>query len=133
LFEFNTDYNQLVQQKMPTIERSGTTRRYSDYTTHNGVIYLVEVPPNPEGDIREQTKQMLDSVQNYLEQAGSGKDCLLMATIYLCDMENDYAAMNEIWDAWVPEGTAPARACVEVTRLAHKGYKIEIAITATKK
>ena len=34
-------------------------------------------------------------------------------TIYLKDMEADYAAMNAVWDAWVPKGAAPARACVE--------------------
>ena len=33
------------------IERHGTTRRYSDSVVHNGTVYLVEVPSNPEGDI----------------------------------------------------------------------------------
>lgn len=37
------------------IERHGTTRRYSDSVVHNGTVYLVEVPSNPEGDIAAQT------------------------------------------------------------------------------
>ena len=41
----------------------------------------------------------------------------------------DYAAMNEVWDDWVPEGTAPARACVEA-KLANPGYRVEMVVTA---
>ena len=41
----------------------------------------------------------------------------------------DFAAMNEVWDAWVPEGHAPARACGEA-RLARDDLKVEIIVTA---
>lgn len=41
----------------------------------------------------------------------------------------DYAAMNAVWDAWVPSGDPPARATVEA-RLAHPSYRVEIQVVA---
>ena len=110
------------------IQRHGTTRRYSDSVVHNGTVYLVEVPANLDGDITAQTENMLAGVERLLAGAGSDKTRLLMATIYLSDMA-DYDAMNAVWDAWVPEGCAPIRACVQA-RLAKPEYRVEIALTA---
>ena len=110
------------------IQRHGTTRRYSDSVVHNGTVYLVEVPANLDGDITAQTENMLAGVERLLAQSGSDKTRLLMATIYLSDMA-DYDAMNAVWDAWVPAGCAPTRACVQA-RLAKPEYRVEIALTA---
>lgn len=110
------------------IQRYGTTRRFSDSVVHHGTVYLVEVPSNLEAGISEQTHNLLASVDRLLAQAGSDRCHLLMATIYLADMA-DYEAMNAVWDAWVPAGCAPVRACVEA-RLARPEYRVEIALTA---
>ena len=110
------------------IQRHGTNRRYSDSVVHNGTVYLVEVAANLDGDITAQTENMLAGVERLLAQAGSDKTRLLMATIYLSDMA-DYDAMNAVWDAWVPAGCAPTRACVQA-RLAKPEYRVEIALTA---
>ena len=110
------------------IQRHGSTRRYSDSVVHNGTVYLVEVPSNLDADITAQTENLLASVERLLAQAGSDKSRLLMATIYLADMA-DYRAMNAVWDAWLPEGSAPARACVQA-RLANPGFRVEIVLTA---
>ena len=118
---------------MSDVTRAGTTKRWSDYTAFGGVVYMVEVPSNVETDMRDQTKQVLDSLEKMLVHANSGKDRILMATIYLCDIENDIQVFNEEWEAWIPEGTAPARACLEVSRLANKGFKLEIVLTAATK
>jgi len=111
-----------------TIQRHGTTRRYSDSVTHDGTVYLVEVPSNLEADITGQTENLLAGIDRLLDQAGSDKAHLLMVTIYLADMA-DYDAMNRVWDAWLPEGCAPTRACVEA-RLAKPEYKVEMVVTA---
>lgn len=111
-----------------SIQRYGTTRRYSDSVVHAGTVYLVEVPANLDADIVAQTENLLASVDRLLAQAGSDKSHLLMVTIYLTDMA-DYDAMNVVWDAWVPEGHAPTRACVQV-RLANPKYRVEMALTA---
>ena len=110
------------------IQRHGTTRRYSDSVVHNGTVYLVEVPANPDGDIIGQTESLLSSVDRLLAEAGSDKRKLLMVTVYLADMA-DYDGMNAVWDAWVPEGCAPTRACIQA-RLANPGWRVEMAVTA---
>lgn len=113
---------------MAVIQRHGTTQRYSDSVVHRGTVYLVEVPSNLDADISAQTADLLASVDRLLAQAGSDRAHLLMATIYLADMA-DYDAMNALWDAWLPPGCAPARACVQA-RLARPEYRIEIVLTA---
>ncbi|NTV69293.1 MAG: RidA family protein [Azonexaceae bacterium] len=111
-----------------SIQRHGTTRRYSNSVVHGGTVYLVEVPGNLDADLAAQTENLLASVESLLAEAGSDKSHLLMATIYLADMA-DYDAMNAVWDAWVPEGCAPTRACVQA-RLSHAQYRVEVALTA---
>jgi enamine deaminase RidA (YjgF/YER057c/UK114 family) len=111
-----------------SIQRYGTTRRFSDSAVYNGTVYLVEVPSNLDADISAQTENLLASIDRLLNQAGSDRSHLLMVTIYLADMA-DYDAMNAVWDVWVPDGQAPVRACVEA-RLARPEYRIEIALTA---
>ena len=110
------------------IQRHGSTCRYSDSVVHNGTVYLVEVPSNLDADITGQTENLLASIERLLAQAGSDKSRLLMATIFLADMA-DYRAMNAVWDAWLPEGSAPARACVQA-RLANPEFRVEIVLTA---
>jgi enamine deaminase RidA (YjgF/YER057c/UK114 family) len=112
---------------MPII-RHGVTRRYADSVVHGGTAYLVEVPPDLDVGIAEQTAGLLASAERLLAQAGSDRSHLLMVTIYLADM-TDYAAMNAIWDDWLPAGCAPARACVEA-RLADPRMRVEMAFTA---
>lgn len=112
------------------IERYGTTQRFSDVVVHGDTVYLVEVPSNLDADITAQTENLLASVDRLLAQAGSDKSRLLQATLYLQDMA-DYAAMNAVWDAWVPAGTAPVRACIEA-RLADPRYRVEIVLTAAR-
>ena len=112
------------------IERIGTTRRYSDVVIHADTVYLVEVPHSLDGDITVQTKEVLASVEMLLAKAGSDKSRLLQVTLYLPDM-TDYDAMNAVWDNWVPDGTAPVRACISA-RLANPGYRIEAVVVAAR-
>lgn len=111
-----------------SIERHGTTRRYSDVVTHGNTVYLVEVPDTLSADIAVQTREVLAAVEKRLLLAGSSKSRLLMTTIYLRDMA-DYDGMNAVWDNWVPEGTAPVRACVQA-RLANPEMRVEVVVIA---
>ena len=63
-----------------------------------------------------------------LAKAGSSPEQMLQVVIWLADMA-DFAEMNAVWDAWVPEGHAPARACGEA-KLARPELKVEIIVTA---
>ena len=115
-----------------TIERQETKQRMSRIVKHNGTIYLCgQVAADANTDITEQTQTMLDKVEGLLLQAGSDKEHILSATVHIRDMK-DFAQMNAVWDAWVPEGHAPARACVEA-RMARPELLVEVSVIAAEK
>jgi enamine deaminase RidA (YjgF/YER057c/UK114 family) len=43
----------------------------------------------------------------------------------------DFPEMNEVWDNWVPEGYAPARACVQGS-MARESLLVEISVVAAE-
>ena len=115
-----------------TIERIETKQRMSRIVKHNGVIYLCgQVCSDASKAIAEQTQTMLDKVDELLIKSGSSREHILSATIYLKTM-NDFKAMNEVWDNWVPEGHAPARACVTAD-MARDELLVEISVIAAEK
>jgi enamine deaminase RidA (YjgF/YER057c/UK114 family) len=109
------------------IERIETAQRMSKIVKHNGVVYLCGQVGEGE-TVAEQTRDCLGRVDALLARAGSSKERILQAIIWLSDM-SDFAAMNEVWDGWVPKGHAPARACGE-SKLARPNLRVEIIITA---
>ncbi len=109
------------------IERIGTGTRMSRIVKHGGVAYLAgQVGDGP--TVAAQTRECLARIDTLLEKAGSSRERILQAVIWLADMD-DFDEMNAVWDAWVPEGHAPARACGEA-RLASPDLKVEIIVTA---
>ncbi|WP_422033200.1 RidA family protein [Roseovarius sp.] len=113
---------------MSDITRHHTGQRMSQIVTHNGTIYLAGQVGEKGDSVADQTRSCLSKVEKLLAEAGSDTTRILQCTIWLADMA-DFAEMNEVWDAWVPEGHAPARACGEA-RLAHPDLKVEFLITA---
>ena len=86
------------------------------------------VPEDTSTDIRDQVRQVLCEIDSLLARGGSDKTKMLSAVIWLADIR-DFAAMNEIWDAWVVPGQTPARATVEA-RLTDQKMKAEIMVVA---
>ncbi|MEK6230689.1 MAG: RidA family protein [Luteolibacter sp.] len=115
-----------------SIQRQDTKQRMSRIVIHNDTVYLCgQVGKDATKGIAEQTATMLEKVDELLLQAGSDREHMLSATVYVRDMK-DFAAMNEVWDAWLPEGHAPARACVEA-RMARAELLVEISVVAAVK
>lgn len=113
------------------ITRKHTSARASHIVINNGTIYLSgQVAADPTADVQGQTRSTLAKIEKLLAEAGSDKEHLLSATIYLRDIANHFALMNEVWNAWVPEGHAPARACVQA-HMARAALLVEISIVAT--
>jgi enamine deaminase RidA (YjgF/YER057c/UK114 family) len=110
------------------IQRIHPAAQWSDAVVHNGTVYFVEVPEGGT-DIASQTHALLAQAERTLALAGSDKGRLLMATIYIKHMA-DRAAFNAVWQAWLPEGCAPARVCVSA-EMASPDYLLEIAFIAT--
>ena len=112
-----------------SIRYIGPGPRLSEATVANGFVFLSGmVPENGSADATEQTRDVLAQIDHWLAQCRSDKNHLLEATIFLADMA-DYDGMNAVWDAWIPDGHAPTRACVQA-RLANPAWRVEMAVTA---
>ncbi|NVO56605.1 RidA family protein [Rhodobacteraceae bacterium B1Z28] len=112
-----------------TITRMETGPRMSKIVKHSGTVYLCGQVGAGE-TAAEQTRDCLSRIDALLKQAGSDKNHILQAIVWLADME-DFAEMNAVWDAWVEDAHAPARACGEA-KLAREALKVEIIVTATE-
>lgn len=109
------------------IERLHTGRRMSKIVKHNGVAYLCGQVGAGE-TVAEQTADCLSRIDALLTEAGSDREHILQAVVWLANMA-DFEDMNAVWDDWVPTGHAPARACGEA-RLARDVLRVEIIVTA---
>jgi enamine deaminase RidA (YjgF/YER057c/UK114 family) len=113
---------------MSEITRHHTNTRMSQIVSHNGTHYLAGQVGTAGASVAQQTHDCLDNIDTLLAEVGSDKTRILQAVIWLADM-GDFAEMNGVWDAWVTEGTAPARACGEA-KLARADFTVEIIVTA---
>jgi enamine deaminase RidA (YjgF/YER057c/UK114 family) len=115
-------------QIMTQITRYGTGPRMSEAVAYNGILWVAGQVGQPGDDVASQTRTCLAEVDRILAAAGTDKTRILSAQIWLADM-GDFAAMNSVWDAWVPQGHTPARATGEA-KLAAPAYLVEVIITA---
>lgn len=115
---------------MSDITRHHVGDRMSQIVTHNGTVYLAGQVGTPGDSVAEQTRSCLEKVDALLAEAGSDKTRILQTVIWLADMR-DFAEMNEVWDAWVPAGHTPARACGDAN-LAHPDLTVEIIVIAAQ-
>lgn len=114
-----------------SINRHHSNQRMSQLVIHGETVYLAgQVAKDADANITVQTQQVLDKVDALLAEAGSDKSKILSAQIWISNIGH-FAAMNEVWDAWVAEGNAPARACIEA-RLASPDLLVEVGIVAAK-
>ncbi|HKS15564.1 MAG TPA: RidA family protein [Pseudomonas sp.] len=105
------------------IERINPGPRASQLVLVQGRIETSGIVALAPGDIAAQTRCVLAQLEQWLAQVGAGKAHLTRIQIWLADM-GDFAAMNEVYDAWVGD-QPPARACVGAA-LATPDYRIEI-------
>ena len=93
------------------------------------LLYLSgQVAENASLDITGQTREVLQRIDELLATQGARREHIVSATIYLRTV-GDYAAMNAVWDDWVPVNHTPARATVGA-KLIHPDYRIEIQAVA---
>jgi enamine deaminase RidA (YjgF/YER057c/UK114 family) len=113
---------------MADIERHHTNQRMSQIVTHNNTVYLAGQVGTAGASVAKQTQDCLDQIDTLLAEVGSDKTRILQAVIWL-DTMDDFEEMNGVWDAWVAQGHAPARACGEA-KLARPEFTVEIIVTA---
>jgi len=123
-----------MKKKIETGRAPSAIGPYSQGVWYNDLIFVSgQIPIVPEtgevikGDVKRATEQVLMNIKNILESAGFGMDKVLMATIYLVDMD-DFPIVNEVYSGFFAE-PYPARATVGVNKLP-KDVDIEISVIA---
>ncbi len=91
-----------------------------------------QLPINPvtgelSGDIKAQTRQVLENLKAIIEAAGGSLDDIIKATVFITDLSG-FAAMNEVYAKYFTT-KPPARSTVEVSGLAKKAL-VEIEAVA---
>jgi len=111
------------------VRRINVGPRMSQAVVHGNTVYVAgQVAANPTSSVAEQTKQILGQIDALLKEAGTEKNKLVSATVWLADIRS-FDEMNSMWDSWVAPGHTPARATVEA-KLAGAKYLVEIAVVA---
>ncbi len=113
-----------------TIQRLETNARMSQAVKVGSTIYLAgQLAYKANGqDAAAQMREILERIDGFLEELGASRTSLVSATVWLENI-GDYDEINEVWDSWVPQGHAPARACIQA-KLAMTGYLVEVAAIA---
>ena len=95
---------------------------YSQAIRFGNLIFASgQIPIEPEtgkilkGDIKGQTKLILENLNNVLAAGGSSLDNVLRTTIFLADLEN-YPVVNETYAQYFND-LPPARSTVQVAKL----------------
>jgi len=103
--------------------------RMSSAVVANCFVFVSgQVSDDTSSSVSGQTEQILATIEKILAEAGSSKEKIVSANIWLADAAT-FNEMNSVWDAWVPQCNAPARACVE-SKLAFPQYTVEIGVIA---
>ena len=115
---------------MNNIVRIATDTRRSRAVVYNGMVFVGGMTADDRSqDIRGQTKQTLAKIEKFLADAGTDKSRLLSAQIWIKDITKDFAAMNEIWEAWTAPNAAPTRATAQC-EMGAPDVLVEIIVTA---
>ena len=113
-----------------SIQRQLTNERMSQIVAHSGTVYLSgQVGDDLSAGIEQQARETLANIERLLDLAGTDKTKLLSVTIYMKDIDADFAGMNSVWDTWLPKGVAPARATVEA-KLCEPQILVELSVVA---
>lgn len=110
---------------------------YNQAVVANGMVFVagqISIDPQTNEvvhlkDVTQQTQQVMANLEAILTAAGSGWDRVVKTTIFLADLA-DFATVNQVYAKYFDPENAPARACVEVSRLP-KDVKVEIDCIAT--
>jgi len=107
---------------------------YSQAIQAGNFLFLSgQIPLNPktgeliQGDIREQTQQVLENIKRILESQGLRMENMVKSTIFLKDIAN-FNQVNEVYGNYFPS-SPPARSTVEVSKLP-RNAEIEIEAIA---
>ncbi len=104
--------------------------------TSGKMIFVAgQIPLNPQtgeivggNDVAKQTEQVMGNIEAILKEAGANWQNVVKTSVFMTDLAN-FSSMNQVYAQYFDEETAPARACVEVSRLP-KDVLVEIECIA---
>ena len=121
-------------QPITTPNAPAARGHYSQAIVHAGLVFVAGQlpldPADPERHLESfegQARQVLANVIAILEAAGSGRELIVKATVYIADIAH-WPAFNAIY-AEVLGAHRPARTVVPVPQL-HYGYLVEMDVIA---
>jgi len=79
------------------------------------------------GDVRAQTRCVIEAIRDVLQAAGGGLDDIVFNQVFLRNL-SDFRDMNEVYAGFFPQDP-PARYCVQ-SHLVREEFLVEIAATA---
>jgi 2-iminobutanoate/2-iminopropanoate deaminase len=115
----------MSKQVIRTEQAPAPVGPYNQAIAASGQMLFVagQIPLNPSngeivgvGDVKQQTQQVMANLQAILTAGGASFADVVKTSVFLADM-NDFATVNAVYAQYFDEATAPARACVEVSRL----------------
>lgn len=125
-----------MKRIIETIKAPKAVGPYSQAVEVNGTLYISgQVPLDPDtmkivdGEIKEQTLQVMKNIGAILEAAGYSYSHVVKSTCFLSDIKN-FAAMNEVYGSFYPKNS-PARNAFAVKDLP-LGVLVEIETIAAK-
>ena len=112
---------------------------YSHAVEADGWVFLSgQIPADPHEDaaplpegVAAQTRRTMDNLTLVLEGLGLDLGQVVAARVFLTRFDEDYAAMNAVYESYFAADRLPARACVGVTGLA-RGALVEIDMIAKR-
>ena len=118
-------------RKVISTERApGAVGPYSQAIVAGGFVWCSgQIPLDPstgqmvQGEIEDETRQVLSNLRGVLDAAGSSLDRVVRATVYLADL-SDFERVNAVYAESFGE-QPPARVCIEACGLP-KGARVEI-------
>lgn len=121
-----------MEKKAINITGSKLYGPYTPGVMANGMIWLSgQIDVEAGNDVKSQTAGALKKIDALLDAAGVSKNSVCFAQVLLDDI-SDFAAMNEVYGAWVEDiEIKPARAAFEAGALP-AGAKVEIVVQGIK-
>ncbi|MDO6802166.1 Rid family detoxifying hydrolase [Wenyingzhuangia sp. 1_MG-2023] len=124
-----------MKQIFQTVNAPSPVGPYNQAVAINGMLYVsgqIAIDPKTgnfvTNTIQEETTQVMKNIHAILLEAGVTFENVIKASIFIADM-NDFAEINKVYASYFNEDTAPARECVEVSKLP-KNVNVEISIIA---
>lgn len=105
-------------------------------TTGDWIFVTGQIATGAEGDpipesIEDQARKVMANLETVLVGCGAGWEHVVSVRIFLTRFEEEYDAMNAVYETWFPADKRPARTTVGVTALA-RGCRVEIDLIAKR-